>query len=83
MKHKIVCWSDYAIPVPIKAQWIAQDEDGVWWWYTSRPLIMRGEWRIRDGDISYVSMGMVGDAVKDLIKPEPGPWRSQLYWIGD
>lgn len=83
MNHKIVCWSDYAIPVPLKAKWLAMDEDGVWWWYTSRPTLEEeGVWAFVDESASK-DYAIIGSRCTDIIAPEPGPWRSQLYWIGD
>lgn len=82
MKHKIVCWGDYAIPMPLKAKWMAMDEDGVWW-YKSRPTLgVEGEWT-SSGESNLEAYAVIGSNCTNIIAPEPGPWRSQPYWIGD
>jgi len=30
MKHKNICWGGYSIPVPLNANWMAQDAGGDW-----------------------------------------------------
>lgn len=35
-----ISWDD----APAWAQWLAQDEDGSWWWYEQRPELARGFW---------------------------------------
>ena len=79
MNHKIVCWGDYAIPVPVEANWMAMDGDGSWFWYVDKPATSMyskfwGNTYAADHD---------GMARKVYNPPEPGPWTEQLYWIGD
>ena len=80
MNHKIVCWGDYAIPVPLEAKWMAMDKDGRWYRYRSIPTRehLHGEW----GGLLADGYSLLSEH-RDLIPPEPGPWTDQLYWIGD
>jgi len=77
MNHKLVCWNDYAIPVPIEAKWIAMYGDGEWYWYEQEPKLKECTWTFLGGDFG----GLVRE-VYDLTPPEPGDWDTQLYWIG-
>ncbi|PUB87033.1 MAG: hypothetical protein DBP02_01965 [gamma proteobacterium symbiont of Ctena orbiculata] len=74
MNHKIVCWGDYAIPVPLWARWMAMDESGFWYSYGTKPNI--------HGDIWCCSVHWERITIS-ATPPEPGPWDEQLYWIGD
>lgn len=79
MKHKIVCWGDYAIPVPQNHTCMAWDRDGRFFTYknTPSPNAGIGVWANTGGGMDY------GDAAQptDVIPPEPGPWHTQLYDI--
>ena len=78
MNHKIVCWSDYAIPVPVEANWMAMDNDGEWNWYEAKPKAEKDrDFWFNPEELSY---GIIGNCAAP---PEPGPWTEQLYWIGD
>ena len=74
MDHKIVCWGDYAIPVPVKAKWLARNLSGNWYAYKRKPQPGSGAWL--GSIVSCVSKSII-------IPPEPGHWEEQLYWIGD
>lgn len=77
MKHKLVCWDDYAIPAPLWAKWLAWDNDGSAWFYAHKPIASGYEWVETDsGCIRALSEEV------PVFKPEPGPWEEQLYWIG-
>ena len=79
MDHKIVCWGDYAIPVPLWANWLAMDEIGEWWVYQNEPYILGKEWvlSVYEGSRKCVIDGCV------TTPPDPGKWNKQIYWIGD
>ena len=93
MDHKIVCWGDYAIPVSIKAKWIAQDQNGEWYWYTRKPKHTDRLWSLldsnnnlragKDGILFPSDSEMDFVCTVNILPPEPGPWTEQLYWIGD
>ena len=74
--HKIVCWGDYAIPVPVWANWIAMDKDCSWYCFAEKPNAGDSFWLNNIGPY-----GITSNYIK--IPPEPGPWNEQLYWIGD
>ena len=79
--HKILCWGDYAIPVPLWANWMAMDENGKWHAYSDKPVLRLslGEWDIPSFDDDYLHF-LISCA---SFGPEPCPWNEQLYWIGD
>lgn len=82
MDHKIVCWADYAIPVPLLAKWMAMDNNGHWWAYDKEPEKNQGSfcwWTSMYGGGVYE---MIEESI-GITPPEPGPWDEQLYWIGD
>ena len=74
--HKIVCWGDYAIPVPLWANWMAMDGNGNWFSYKEKPKA--------DLEGLFFGKAVVRGIVAEFASPpEPGPWNEQLYWIGD
>ena len=81
LKHKLICWGDYAIPAPLWANWIAWDKSGEVWVYELRPTLhprTYGKWvNFNTGRIEQISY------ILDIPPPEPGPWTEQLYWVGD
>ncbi len=81
MDHKIVCWGDYAVPVAESMNWIAWDENGAVWAYECEPKhdnsVYTGAHIDTTGDVQIVS------ARGRVPPPEPGSWKTQLYWIGD
>ncbi|MGB5670364.1 MAG: hypothetical protein WBM71_07405 [Sedimenticolaceae bacterium] len=74
--HKIVCWGDYAIPVPLRVNWMAMDKIGRWYAYADEPETAGNAWAASSG--LYM---MLDDEVK-VDAPEPGHWTEQLYLIG-
>lgn len=76
--HKIVCWADYAIPVPVEANWMAMDDNRRWYFYKAKPIVGNSMWHF-SGDNYDANHGMFALASP----PQPGPWHEQLYWIGD
>lgn len=78
LKHKVVVWGDYSIPVPVEARWLAQDEDGDWFAYNRKP---KAQWGCWEADKERHRMWAISTAILDILPPEPGPWTEQLYWI--
>lgn len=76
MDHKVICYEDYGIPVPIEANWLAQDANGRWYWYIDEPTLLISVWST-NGDVGEIYPHL------NILPPEPGPWTEQLYWIGD
>jgi len=74
--HKIICWGDYAIPVPLGVKWMAMDKTGHWYAYADEPETAGNAWASRS-DL-YL---MLDNDVK-VMAPEPGRWTEQLYYIG-
>jgi len=80
--HKIVCWGDYAIPVPCWANWMTFDskagdsfpDEGHVWVFEKEPEDMSDVWQAVDGKFAPV-------AFPRLTPPEPGRWHTQLYDI--
>ena len=81
--HKIVCWGDYAIPVPLWANWIAMNADLKWFFYekmpSAKPISIFNNMRIWRACTRTKQSLMVCSA----FPPESGSWKEQLYWIGD
>ena len=79
--HKIVCWGDYAIPVPLWAKWLAMDKDKTWHVYNDRPVLRLslGEWDIP----SFCEDYQHSCVTCFCVEPEQGDWHEKLYWIGD
>lgn len=59
-------WKD----APDLAEWLAQDGNGVWWWYAQRPILSLNGWRLR-----HVYIGAVSLACRDF---ENGNWQKTL-----
>jgi len=74
MDHKIICWGDYAIPVPLNINWIAWDSDGRVYGYTKEPRLGRESWN--PVGRSIVFSGLHG---LRLIPPNDDRWENQLY----
>lgn len=77
MKHKLICWGDYAIPVDELSNWIAWDENGSCWEYLEKPE----RYKTAHSSNSFQRCMIQSDL--KVPPPEPGPWHTQLYWIGD
>lgn len=48
-------WKD----APKWAQWLAQDEDGAWWWYEGQPIAFNNGWcpiKGADGDVQLAQV---------------------------
>ena len=73
---KIVCWGDYAIPVSSKAQWIAKDKSGIWFWYERSPKLDGDAWR----PSAYGDWGVMN---RYADAPEKGGYKEQIYWLED
>ena len=76
MNHKIVCWGDYAIPVPEKYKWLAMDKSGEWLAYLVKPKSDH----LLEMWMNFKGAHMLTEV--NIDPPEPGPWTEQLYWIG-
>jgi hypothetical protein len=73
---KIVCWGDYAFPVPDKAKWIAMDADGTWFWFESEPVRGYTNWWPTSNE-NWESFSLYASP------PELGGWDTQRYWLED
>lgn len=78
--HKIVCWGDYAIPVPVEANWIAWDIDDEVRAFVDEPKRDYDYWIT--GNYMLCEWSVIPSYIH-CPPPEPGPWTDQLYWIGD
>jgi len=78
MKHKLICWGDYAIPVDNEFNWMAWDKNGAVYCYESEPKALNDYW---DYDDLSIGIYEIGHLISDIPPPEPGPWDQQLYNI--
>jgi hypothetical protein len=64
-------WKD----APEGWNWMAQDEDGRWFWYRSepRPGIGGGVWRANSRDQQLAAVGVVNDHWVDTLSQRPSP----------
>ena len=60
----VVNWA----PLPVWAQYIAQNENGVWWWFPERPEILYDAWTRRNG----------GRIPEEYAPSYSGPWWESL-----
>lgn len=80
MNYKIVEWADFAIPVPLWANWMAWDYDGSVWVYHDEPDSYK---TCKFFDV--IDEGKMHQIIRldlSVSPPEQGPWYTQLYWIG-
>jgi len=77
---KLICWNDYAIPVDDEYNWMAMDKNGQWYAYKEKPIIQYDVWAVKFAN--YLNDTSVISEAK-IEPPEPGNWKTQLYWIGD
>lgn len=76
LDHKIVCWGDYAIPVPLWANWMTLDGNGRIQFHQFEPMFIRSCWLGNGKETMYFHELNI-----DL--PSQGEWTQQKYWIGD
>lgn len=77
--HKIVCWGDYAIPVPLEDDWMTIDKNGEMYTHREMPDTDHyHHWWTSGGNEMLIAR-----LYDRKMWPEPGPWYTQLYWIGD
>ena len=76
-KTKLVCWGDYEIEVPEKAQWMAFDRSGECWWYVDEPVDAMTMWYKLGYKQTPGQFGYMGKPTP----PKKGDWHTQLYNI--
>ena len=78
--YKLVCWDDFSIPVPTNHKWLTWDKSGKCYSSKIKPVILKGEMSVGESWLATPDMKRMVGAIID--PPEPGPWNTQLYWIG-
>lgn len=56
---------------PEWAKYLAQDQDGLWWWYESKPIISYDAWVPVDGDEFEEAELLYGDSWKETLQEKP------------
>ena len=76
---KLVCWDDYALPVPDNANWITFDLDGRCFWWETDECLKPGRYFWHN---EYKSLFDVISNIP-LNPPEKGHWKKQIYYLED